>query len=843
MRHRDTIEKLVRTHHAHVYRAAYALLRHDDDARDVAQDVFARLARDPAPLAGAESAAAVLRWLAVRGALDHLRANRNRRARERDHAMEQPRHDARTPDEAAAERGLAEALEAELGKLGDDLRVALELRFRAGLTLKAVGEAVGVSEPSAHARVKKGLETLRGRLERLGFAGLAAAPLERALSAPLEVPVPPGLATSILEHLGLASAASAAAGVGSGAGAGAGAATAAKVGAGARMLVLAPLLALAAALAGVGWHLATSSDVERTGDVAASAPESGRALEITPTASATDGRTAALDAEAGEARPSPSRPEGAVALASRTAEDEETPTGRLVGRAVDADGAPLPDVRVHAYATERAGKPPRFERLTATDAAGRFELALPVAHDDGQLYALALTHRDFVRADREPARVRVGATTDVFDVVLGRNSDDRAGDFALAVLALDEHDVPLAGCAVELVREVDAASSWNRERVEARGTTDDNGRVELTGDRLGPKTLRLDARAATPSAGVHAERIDVLLAGRIERTVHVPAGAAIAGRVLTVDGAVPSGLRLWLAKPLADGGTQWSDVVNAKIEPGGAFRFDGLAPGRYDLWGAGEPWSTLRLESVEAGTDGIALFVKRSDDARAIGDHLAELHGRAVAAETGEPIGIGWLDFEVERLADGLDAAALRSDAIPNALMHSVAQVMLPSGGPPEPTPEFHFDGLSPGTYAITLFAKDRAVGVLAPIELRPHQVVRDLVVEVPIGGAVSGVVRDASGKPLEGAWLVVTGDGPISRARVASIDAEVQADDGRQRYYFGARARTGADGRFTLDHLPPSLPLRLAAVHAKLAPGWSEVIELESGEARGDVVIDLERR
>ena len=106
MTNRGDFEELVRRHHALVYRTAWRLVRDDADAQDVAQEVFLRLARSPrdrAPLADARSPEAVLRWLAVRGALEHLRDARHRRDREEDYAMEHgPRRAGATPDEIAA---------------------------------------------------------------------------------------------------------------------------------------------------------------------------------------------------------------------------------------------------------------------------------------------------------------------------------------------------------------------------------------------------------------------------------------------------------------------------------------------------------------------------------------------------------------------------------------------------------------------------------------------------------------------------------------------------------------------------------------------------------------------
>ena len=67
----------------------------------------------------------------------------------------------RTGVDEVAEAEVRGILSRELQRLGEDLRCALVLRFEEGMSFAAVGEALGISGPSARERVERGLERLR----------------------------------------------------------------------------------------------------------------------------------------------------------------------------------------------------------------------------------------------------------------------------------------------------------------------------------------------------------------------------------------------------------------------------------------------------------------------------------------------------------------------------------------------------------------------------------------------------------------------------------------------------------------------------------------------------------
>ena len=84
---REEFERLVRAHHAAVFRTAQRVLRSDADAADVAQQVFLDLwRRGSRGLTTDAASEGRLRWLAGRMALNALRAARRRRHHEEETA-------------------------------------------------------------------------------------------------------------------------------------------------------------------------------------------------------------------------------------------------------------------------------------------------------------------------------------------------------------------------------------------------------------------------------------------------------------------------------------------------------------------------------------------------------------------------------------------------------------------------------------------------------------------------------------------------------------------------------------------------------------------------------------
>ena len=72
------LEQIFQTHYSMVYRTAFRVTGSHDDAEDVLQTVFLRLARREADETAMDNPEAYLRKAAVHCALDHLRARRPR---------------------------------------------------------------------------------------------------------------------------------------------------------------------------------------------------------------------------------------------------------------------------------------------------------------------------------------------------------------------------------------------------------------------------------------------------------------------------------------------------------------------------------------------------------------------------------------------------------------------------------------------------------------------------------------------------------------------------------------------------------------------------------------------
>ena len=110
------------------------------------------------------------RWLACVArsvAFDHLRRERRRRLRERE-AMDQR---ATGADNDAQDQDVLERLDWVRRELRGLDRVAaeiIELRFRAGLTLEAIGQRLGLTVGAVHGRLMRAVAKLRRKAGELG---------------------------------------------------------------------------------------------------------------------------------------------------------------------------------------------------------------------------------------------------------------------------------------------------------------------------------------------------------------------------------------------------------------------------------------------------------------------------------------------------------------------------------------------------------------------------------------------------------------------------------------------------------------------------------------------------
>src|SRR5438093_375503 len=184
--------ELVSRHADLVYSAALRQVIEPEFARDVAQSVFADLARKAKSLSGDIVLAGWLYRSTRFAALTFLRNERRRQNRERQAMRLLDLPGESSPDWDRIRPVLDEAM----ANLGDADRDALVLRYFKNEDLRAVGIALGTSDDAAQKRVTRALEKLRAFLLRRGVT-LSSAALATALTGSAVQSAPAALAGTI----------------------------------------------------------------------------------------------------------------------------------------------------------------------------------------------------------------------------------------------------------------------------------------------------------------------------------------------------------------------------------------------------------------------------------------------------------------------------------------------------------------------------------------------------------------------------------------------------------------------------------------------------------------------
>jgi len=170
----DAFAELVRQHVDLVHSAALRQVNGDEHlARDVAQSVFADLARKAGSLSGR---AVLTGWLYTSthfAAAKAVRAEQRRRAREKEAFLMRE-----LPDEHESEPNwsqLRPELDAAMQQLAEKDREVILLRFFENRPLGEIGLRLGLTENAARMRVERALDKLKGHLARRGVVTTAGA--------------------------------------------------------------------------------------------------------------------------------------------------------------------------------------------------------------------------------------------------------------------------------------------------------------------------------------------------------------------------------------------------------------------------------------------------------------------------------------------------------------------------------------------------------------------------------------------------------------------------------------------------------------------------------------------
>ncbi|MGA3145178.1 MAG: RNA polymerase sigma factor [Verrucomicrobiota bacterium] len=159
------LRRLYDEHAQALYAFLLNLTRDEADTRDLLQDVFVKLARDPELLASVRDERAFLIRLAHNAAIDLIRRHGTRDKTREQFAAEiiSPFAPAGDPDEQTFRVVLAGAL----AELPPEQRVVVHLKLWDGLTFEQIAGALDIPLNTAASRYRYGLDKLREQLRPL----------------------------------------------------------------------------------------------------------------------------------------------------------------------------------------------------------------------------------------------------------------------------------------------------------------------------------------------------------------------------------------------------------------------------------------------------------------------------------------------------------------------------------------------------------------------------------------------------------------------------------------------------------------------------------------------------
>ena len=153
------LERLYDDHAQALFAFLLNFTRDEQDTRDILQDVFVKLARQPELLSGAHDKRAFLLRLAHNAAIDLMRRRGARHKHHEQFGAERFDCFAATddPDQTAFRAEVSSAL----GQLPPDQRTVVHLKLWEGLTFAEIAAALDIPPNTAASRYRYGLDKLR----------------------------------------------------------------------------------------------------------------------------------------------------------------------------------------------------------------------------------------------------------------------------------------------------------------------------------------------------------------------------------------------------------------------------------------------------------------------------------------------------------------------------------------------------------------------------------------------------------------------------------------------------------------------------------------------------------
>ncbi len=165
-RNADAFTELVRRHSAMVFSACMRVLGNESAAEELTQDCFVALMNKSTPIA--PSIAGWLHTVATRRAIDRLRTDTRRNAREDSYAAQATQISEPNWDDVSAQ------IDQAISELAEDLRLPVVLRFLDGRSHKEIAKELGISLSTVKRRLNKGIASISKRIGGKGIVVSAA---------------------------------------------------------------------------------------------------------------------------------------------------------------------------------------------------------------------------------------------------------------------------------------------------------------------------------------------------------------------------------------------------------------------------------------------------------------------------------------------------------------------------------------------------------------------------------------------------------------------------------------------------------------------------------------------
>ncbi len=163
----EALKQIYDLYHRKVYRVAYGVLRHREEALDIVQEVFIKLFRSIKNFKGESRLSTYLYRMAINAAIDHVRKAGKPifSSLDGEEGFQPAEEPERRPDRIFLYKELEGKVNEALGKIPADQRMALILREVEGLSYQEIADSMGCSIGTVMSRLHYGRKRMQDLLK------------------------------------------------------------------------------------------------------------------------------------------------------------------------------------------------------------------------------------------------------------------------------------------------------------------------------------------------------------------------------------------------------------------------------------------------------------------------------------------------------------------------------------------------------------------------------------------------------------------------------------------------------------------------------------------------------